>query len=257
MNYEEKYNNALERAMNLFVTNNVSALVIGEIFPELAESEDERIRKSLIKAFGTIGKRDWGGLIVRDILAWLEKQNVKPKFKVGDWIVFNGLVLYINEIVNGYYRTISIGGIPCGYDWAIDNIARLWTINDAKDGDVLMTTKTRNCPFIYRKTDYNNDLAYYYVGVDGNGGFCEGYLEKTMYHFGSVANITPATKEQRDLLLQKMKEAGYEWDSEKKELKKIEPKMLNANEVIDWLDMRLPIGEETYMIDRFKKDFEL
>ena len=30
---------------------------------------------------------------------------------------------------------------------------------------------------------------------------------------------TPATKEQRDLLFQKMKEAGYEWDAEKKELK--------------------------------------
>lgn len=34
--------------------------------------------------------------------------------------------------------------------------------------------------------------------------------------------FTPATKEQRDLLFQKMKEGGYEWDAEKKELKKIE-----------------------------------
>ena len=35
-------------------------------------------------------------------------------------------------------------------------------------------------------------------------------------------NYLPATKEQRDLLFSKMKEAGYEWDSKKKELKKIE-----------------------------------
>ena len=35
-------------------------------------------------------------------------------------------------------------------------------------------------------------------------------------------NAHPATKEQRDLLFQKMKESGYEWDAEKKELKKIE-----------------------------------
>lgn len=34
-------------------------------------------------------------------------------------------------------------------------------------------------------------------------------------HFNEVY---PATKEQRDLLFQKMKEVGYEWDSEKKEL---------------------------------------
>ena len=35
-------------------------------------------------------------------------------------------------------------------------------------------------------------------------------------------NSCPATKEQRDLLFQKMKEAAYEWDAEKKKLKKIE-----------------------------------
>ena len=34
----------------------------------------------------------------------------------------------------------------------------------------------------------------------------------------------PATKEQCDILFQKMKEACYEWDAKKKELKKIEQK---------------------------------
>jgi hypothetical protein len=32
--------------------------------------------------------------------------------------------------------------------------------------------------------------------------------------------IIPATKEQRDILFSKMKEAGYEWNAKKKELKK-------------------------------------
>ena len=36
--------------------------------------------------------------------------------------------------------------------------------------------------------------------------------------------VYPATKEQRDFLFQKMKEAGYEWDDDEKELKKIEQK---------------------------------
>ena len=36
--------------------------------------------------------------------------------------------------------------------------------------------------------------------------------------------VYPATKEQRDTLFAKMKEAGYIWDAEKKELKKIEQK---------------------------------
>jgi len=38
-----------------------------------------------------------------------------------------------------------------------------------------------------------------------------------------VFTAYPATKEQRDLLFKKMKEAGYQWDAEKKELRKIEP----------------------------------
>ena len=38
----------------------------------------------------------------------------------------------------------------------------------------------------------------------------------------------PATKEQRDLLFAKMKEAGYEWNGEKKELRKIEQKTIKS-----------------------------
>ena len=37
-----------------------------------------------------------------------------------------------------------------------------------------------------------------------------------------VFTAYPATKEQRDLLFSKMKEAGYEWDADKKELRKIQ-----------------------------------
>jgi len=38
-----------------------------------------------------------------------------------------------------------------------------------------------------------------------------------------VFTAYPATKEQRGLLFSKMKEAGYEWDEKKKELRKIQP----------------------------------
>lgn len=39
-------------------------------------------------------------------------------------------------------------------------------------------------------------------------------------YFGTIdAPVTPATKEQRNLLFQKMKEVCYEWDAENKELK--------------------------------------
>ena len=44
-----------------------------------------------------------------------------------------------------------------------------------------------------------------------------------------TCNLHPATKEQRNLLFQKMKDAGYEWDVEKKELKKLVPNRFDPN----------------------------
>ena len=67
--------------------------------------------------------------------------------------------------------------------------------------------------------------------------------------------IKPATKEQRDLLFHKMKEAGYEWDALNKELKKIESKKLDAAEVVKWLNHRELMSDE--FINRFKKYFGL
>ena len=181
LSIEEKakaYDKVREKIAVRFGTN-----VAEEIFSKFEESEDERIRKGLINYFNhhKNGINIFYGIKGDDILAWLEKQGeqkvnyttlvetgdgginalvtrelstndydeqkvadiVEPKFKVGDWIIFNGLTLYINEVVEGYYRTISIGGIPNSYDWDIDNVARLWTIQDAKDGDVLAGNKEK------------------------------------------------------------------------------------------------------------------
>jgi hypothetical protein len=61
------------------------------IFPELAESEDERIRKRLIEYFEGYYDRfatdrnhinvHWEGLEVKKVLAWLEKQCENNKWK--------------------------------------------------------------------------------------------------------------------------------------------------------------------------------
>ena len=148
---------------------------------------------------------------------------IEPMFKVGDWVVANdiGIVSQITKVINdtdeyGEYHAYEHTN---GYFAAcFENEYHLWTIADAKDGDVLVTTNIRSCPFIYRKTTYNNDLVYYYAGIDGNGNFTH---NESLHHFGPASNVAPASKEQRDLLFAKMKEAGYTWDGEKKELKKI------------------------------------
>lgn len=80
MDYEKKYKDALERARNIRFGNPNSALanvVCEEIFPEIRESEDERIRKELIRFFSKGAEYDssTNGIKDRNIIAWLEKQG--------------------------------------------------------------------------------------------------------------------------------------------------------------------------------------
>ena len=95
MTIEEKakaYDEALELARdyykaNLKLNNADENLLLEDIFPELKESEDEKIRKALVRFHkSTI---DIDGIKGTDILAWLEKQGeqnptdkVEPRFKV-------------------------------------------------------------------------------------------------------------------------------------------------------------------------------
>ena len=79
MDYEKLYKEALERAKEFVCVDNIE--VAEYIFPELAESGDERIRKALLRFHkSTI---DIDGIKCEDILAWLEKQGEqKPVIKM-------------------------------------------------------------------------------------------------------------------------------------------------------------------------------
>jgi hypothetical protein len=57
--------------------------------------------------------------------------------------------------------------------------------------------------------------------MDSEGWFCEYGGQGHTLDKRICGEIHPATKKQRNLLFQKMNEAGYEWDAENKELKKI------------------------------------
>ena len=81
MDYEKKYKEALERAK----LSRLQLLDIGEeateieyIFPELAGSEDEKVRKALIEMVrDRTGDELWEDYNVHkeEVLAWLEKQG--------------------------------------------------------------------------------------------------------------------------------------------------------------------------------------
>lgn len=354
-NYEQKYNEALERAKE-FMTNKgvapnadsfkTAKELIGTIFPELRESEDERIRKIILSQI-----KQWNQEALKEnckidfevstkCIAWLKKQSEQkttPKFKIGDTIHKIGentvFPRTIEKIEDGYYvcnnshSFINIKFqddyelVEKNPDWRekyiadvfekvglariaremrndnltnalqdamielskqgeqknadevkpkfkiekgkwyicikdlLDNYAnkafqegdiylstqngnlipsnsnvpyeiacpdtyfRDWTIQDSKDGDVLVD----------KIDEEPNDFIYIFKECDQNLGFwshcyLDTYINK--FHEGEHHNNynvgVPATKEQRDLLFSKMKEAGYEWDAGKKELKKIE-----------------------------------
>jgi hypothetical protein len=239
LSIEEKaraYDEAIERAKNFIENGDERERTIAEsIFAGIMEeSEDERIRKDLIAFLDDVwhlGKNanfdKWGKANCSDWIAWLEKQGnpkltskFKPKFKVGDWIIcqYMHLVMQILNNDNGSYKTVEIDGTERNdsYDF-IERNCKLWTIKDAKDGDVL---KEDSCIFIIKKMNPNGTAIVHCCLFD------DGELDSTGSTLGfDVDSTHPATKEQCDLLFSEMKEVGYEWDAEKKELKDISKKI--------------------------------
>ena len=311
MNYEKKYKEALERARGAHnsaksdkengITDKITEYTIQlteTIFPELKESEDEKMRKSIIYALQNGGFYDndktdeaiawlekqgdkdsqviFPSFTFDDILALqccmetvkkvqedkdlyeklkdmhgrvydayqLEKQNdnadkvehkdynnidphfgkpidkVEPKFNLYDWVVTDkGDTVQIGAFNNGYYTMYNGMDFNMSY---VDKCWHRWTIEDAKDGDVLCYKDEislykhdiKNCT----KQEPNFGGFVYYCCYDGKR-----FIVDSLYSLieQDKMDIHPATKEQHDNLFQKMKEAGYKWDKDKKELIKL------------------------------------
>ena len=150
----------------------------------------------------------------------IDKPEVEPKFKVGDWIVSktSNLVYYVDSILfpqSKCYFLSHNGGIVL-VNFADEQNYRLWTIEDAKDGDILAV---ENMVFVYKTVLASHIVSY-----------CKLFNNK-FEHFNDIrtcceknSKVHPATKEQRDALMKAMADAGYTFDFEKKKLKKIEQK---------------------------------
>lgn len=187
------------------------------------ENEDDRIRKELI-SFLQLPHLQFVGERKQEMwITWLEKQGekkssnkVEPKFKAGDWVVYEENIYQIHNLsLKKYYECLRTDGTVHTFDFEnIDSKSHLWTIQDAKDGDILVSQ--HNQPFIYNG-NYNDYRVGAYCGIEYTGEqFVDTYAEIC---WTDNESISPATKEQRDLLSQKMNEAGYTFDFEKKELK--------------------------------------
>ena len=266
LSVEEKakaYDDALSRVKSLIsdaAIRHLRSIPLNEItdrFPELKESEDERMREMAIKAVYSPQAQSciesWG-VNPDDVIAWLERQGeqksnlpiddvwvldydeliklpkeefekqgeqktankVEPKFHEGEWITDGNITIKIEAIKNDCYLC---GDCTLYSTKTADKVYHLWTIQDAKDGDVL-SYRDGQWIFVYKEKIDNDSFSYHAL-------YSTIQQDLTINDSGFTLlsdAITPATKEQRDLLFQKMIEAGYEWDVEKKELKKIEQK---------------------------------
>ena len=151
---------------------------------------------------------------------------IKPKFHEGEWVVSPmGVYWHIDKISNNRYEVTSNTGAST--DWPLNTkLYHRFTIQDAKPGDIIyVESKFNTFDFIGIFYTLENGNFWCYCDVSSDSDIYNDYLEYWEFDNdkGFVAldryNFYPATKEQRDCLFEKMKEAGYEWDAEKKELK--------------------------------------
>ena len=225
------YDEALERAKECLKDGTITTIArdyIWKIFPELQESEDEKIRKEFCKDIRTFIPNEKANKYI----AWLEKQgekkpnewhcedeqcigcindkgcvtcvdgnmketNGKPKFKVSDWLQYrNAKPFFVEEITKQGY----INGVSClPFEW--EDEIHLWTIQDAKDGDVLVASD--GSIFLFAGVD--DCACKYYVALTTDNYVKINKKPKGGYWETSKA-VYPATKEQQNLFFEEKKE---------------------------------------------------
>ena len=272
------YDEAIERAKKWHNASNIDKIdsrIIEEIFPELKESDDEKIKNAILNHL----KKMWGncqdnvcGVHVEDAIDWLEKQGeqassqtnerawlylvsdvltwkdgirqylddprvqelakrlcseytqklynpsntgkneqkstdkIEPRFKVGDWVVNKfGDSWHIDSLDKKNYQVSDGKGNYNYLPISKQDEMHLWTIQDAKDGDVLEF----------------EDHGRFVIGILSFVNKTTGkvdvscLLECNKFKVGVFYNLDtvkphPATKEQRDSLMKAMNDAGYE-----------------------------------------------
>ena len=139
--------------------------------------------------------------------------KVEPKFNAGDWLQYrNAKPFFVEEITKQGY----INGDSClPFNW--ENEIHLWTIQDAKDGDLIyVCTEEKGVQAIFH--EYKNGIIFFHCYL------CVDFVQGGYMPIGSVELVYPLQKTHYNRFFETIKEAGYEWDADKKELKKIEQK---------------------------------
>ena len=208
------YDEAIERAKKLYGNG-----ITEEIFPELKEDDAERIKKNCIHFLELQKQHHAATFEIEECIAWLEKQDknftYKPRFSIGDWVVFikSGSIYQVEKKENYEYTLRHILGGSLCIPFYNEELIREWTIQDAKDCDILACEEEI---LLFKSYSVQGRISLYcwYNRQTNN------FYSREVINILLNRRICPATKEQRDALMKAMIDAGYKWNAAKKELKK-------------------------------------
>ena len=159
----------------------------------------------------------------------MEKTNeINPKFNVGD-IVANKLgdAWRIDSLDRKNYQVSDGKGNYNYFPISKQDEMHLWSIEDAKDGDILIWEDGWTCIFKCIHGIWFSSYCF----IDCDGVFHEGYEE---HEVDATINgrVYPATKEVRNLFLTRMQNAGWSWNVDEKKELKVEPKFHEGDIII-------------------------
>lgn len=132
MNYEQKYKNALKWA-RLVKDGRIGfdITAVEKVFPELKESEDERIRRAILEGLidcrdaPDLGWTNFGGIKIDDCIAWLEKQSEKVDCPQNLQVPNGGIVLEDFNGGEGHYK-VNLDFLNKNQVEEIENIVNGW-----------------------------------------------------------------------------------------------------------------------------------
>ena len=172
--------------------------------------------------------------------------KIEPRFKVGDWVVNKfGDSWHIDSLDEKNYQVSNVEGNYNYFPISKQDEMHLWTIQDAKDDDVLACNEEI---LLFKSYSAQERISLYcwYNGHTNN------FHSKEVIDIllTTTNKVCPATKEQRDTLMKAINDAGYEWDAEKKELKKLDL-VPNKKPILEGLNMKtyndINIGDTVYI----------
>lgn len=118
MDYEKMYKAVLKTATQWIKDgcSDKEKICLENVFPELRESENERITRAINNMLPFIHDEAYtnNGVTRDDVLTWLEKQKKQPIFKIGDTLKKKGkdYTFTVDRIRGGYYLTANDSFFP-------------------------------------------------------------------------------------------------------------------------------------------------